>query len=318
MSISPNGIDIDEALEELASCTIWHPAYQEAKRLITKSIDSTRDRKDPSSAMLIGPTGVGKTRLCLKLEKELGPIQKIIRADCEKTIRPCVYVVLPESATTKSLSMVMAEILGGQVSDHQSITVLETLIIERLITMEVKLVILDDFHHVAGKGLSKTKSSLCKWITLLLNKSAIPFLISGTDTAEATIITAEELSDRFPYRARLQPLPMDEVTGTPALPGVLAALQKEIIRLGRLKDYVHLTDPNPYKAIYLATRGNFRRLSNLLHDSFRIALLRGDYSWTISDFAVAADDLAFCCNPNYFRMTPHQLNSELKHQTKKK
>ncbi|WP_454834586.1 TniB family NTP-binding protein [Pseudomonas lini] len=317
MSISPNGINIDEALEELAACTIWYPAYQEAMRLITKSIDSTRDRKDPSSAMLIGPTGVGKTRLCLKLEKQLGPFQTVLRADCEKTIRPCVYVELPESATIKSLSMVMAQILGGNVSDYQSITALETLIIERLITMEVKLVILDDFHHVAQKGLSKTKSSLCNWIIILLNKSGIPFLISGSPTAEATINTVQELSDRFPYRARLQSMPMAEEADTPALLGVLAALQKETIRLGKLKNYIHLTDPTPYKAIYLATQGNFRRLSNLLHDSFRIALLRGDYSLTINDFAEAADDLAFCCSPNHFRMTPNQLNSTLKGQTKR-
>ncbi|WP_223506512.1 TniB family NTP-binding protein [Pseudomonas sp. GL-RE-29] len=317
MNISPNGINIDEALEELAACTIWYPAYQEAMRLITKSIDSTRHRKDPSSAMLIGPTGVGKTRLCLKLEKQLGYSQTVIRADCEKTIKPCVYVELPESATIKSLSMVMAKILGEDVSDHQSITVLETLIIERLITMEVRLVIFDDFHHVAGKGLSKTKASLCKWISLLLNKSGIPFLISGSDTAEATINTVQELSDRFPYRARLQWLPLAEESGTPTLLGVLAALQQEVIRLGCLTDYIHLTDPNPYKAIYLATEGNFRRLSNLLHDSFRIALLRGDHSLTINDFAEAADDLAFCCTPNHFRMTPKQLNSTLKSKTNK-
>jgi len=317
MSISPNGINIDEVLEELASYTIWYPAYEEAMRLVTKSIGSTRDRKDPSSAMLIGPTGVGKTRLCLKLEKQLGPIQKVIRADCVKTIRPCVYVELPESATIKSLSKVMAEILGGNFSDYQSITVLETFIIERLITMEVKLVILDDFHHVAEKGLSKTKSSLCKWIIKLLNKSGIPFLISGSPTAEATINTVQELSDRFPYRARLQWLPLAEEAAIPALLGVLAALQQEMIRLGCLTDYIHLTDPNPYKAIYLATQGNFRRLSNLLHDSFRIALLRGDYSLTINDFAEAADDLVFCSSPNHFRMTPKELNSKLKAQPNK-
>jgi hypothetical protein len=280
-------------------------------RLVTKSIGSTRDRKDPTSAMLIGPTGVGKTRLCRKLEKQLGCIQKVIRADCEKTIRPCVYVELPESATIKSLSQVMAEILGGNFSGYQSITVLETFIIERLITMEVKLVILDDFHHVAEKGLSKTKSSLCKWIIKLLNKSGIPFLISGSATAEATINTVQELSDRFPYRARLQWLPLAEEAAKPALLGVLAALQHEMIRLGCLTDYIHLTDPNPYKAIYLATQGNFRRLSNLLHDSLRIALLRGDYSLTMNDFAEAAEDLAFCCNPNPFRMKPNELTNAL-------
>jgi hypothetical protein len=64
--------------------------------------------------------------------------------------------------------------------------------------MDVKLIILDDFHHVAEKGQLKTKSSLCSWITKILNKSGTPFLMSGTSGAETTINTAKELSDRPP------------------------------------------------------------------------------------------------------------------------
>jgi hypothetical protein len=124
MNISPNGINIDEALTELAACTVWHPAFEEAMRLITKCIDSTRNRKDSSSAMLIGPTGVGKTRLCSKIEKQLGPCHRVLRAASWKTIRPCVYIELPESATIRSLSQVMAKNLGGNVSDYQSTTTL--------------------------------------------------------------------------------------------------------------------------------------------------------------------------------------------------
>jgi len=317
MTISPCGINIDDALEAFAACTVWYPSYQEALRLITKCIDTTRDRKDPSSAMLIGPTGVGKTRLCRMLEKQLGPKQSVQRPECEKIIWPCVYIELPESTTIKSLSMVMAKILGGQPNDYQSITTLEDLIIGRLITMEVRLVILDDFHHAAEKGLSKTKSSLCNWIIKLLNRSSKPFLISGSPAAESTITMVQELSDRFPYRARLQTMSMADESSTPVLLGVLAGLQQEMIRLGHLKDYTHLTDPTPYKAIYLATQGNFRRLSNLLHDSFRIALLRGDHTLKISDLAEASEDLAFCCSPNYFHMKPNQLNNALKAQTNK-
>lgn len=314
MSICVDGINIDKALEALAACTVWHPEYREAMRLITKCIDSTRDRKDPSSAMLIGPTGVGKTRLCQMIEKQLGPVHTVRRIDCEKTIRPCVYVELPESATIKSLSMVMAEELGAQPNDHQSITTLETLIIERLHTMEVKLVILDDFHHIAEKGQLKTKSSLCNWITKLLNKSGIPLLLSASPTAETTVNRVQELSDRFPYRARLKLIPLTEETSNSVLIGVLSSIQKEMIRLGNLQSYIHLTDPKHYIAIYLSTRGNFRKLSNLLHDSFRIALTRGDYTLTLSDFAEAADDLAFCCSPNYFRMSSKQLTTALKTQ----
>jgi len=317
MNISPNGINIDEALEALAACTVWYPDYREAMRVISKCIDTTRHRKDPSSAMLIGPTGVGKTRLCRMIEKDLGPTQQARNSECDKKTWPCVYIELPESATIRNLSVVMAKVLGGNPTDNQSVVILEDFIIQRLVTIEAKLVILDDFHHVAEKGLTKTKSSLCNWIIKLLNRSGVAFLISGSSSAEETIDLVEELSDRFPYRAKLQPLPMADKASTSVLLGVLAGLEKEMIKLGHLKEYTHLTDPTPYKAIYLATRGNFRRLSDLLHDSFEIALLRGDYTLKISDFAEAAADLAFCCCPNYFLMSHYQLNFALKFQTNK-
>jgi hypothetical protein len=317
MNMSVNGINVQQALESLSACTVWYPGYQEAMRLISKCIDTTRDRKDPSSAMLIGDTGVGKTRLCRMIEKQLGTMHKVTRKNCVKMILPCLYVELPETATIKSLSMAMAKALNENPNDHQSTTSLQALIIERFITMEVKLVILDDFHHVAGKGEFKTKKSLCNWLMILLNSSGIAFLISGASDAENTINMTKELSHRFPYRARLELLPLAEEQPKSVLLGVLAGLQQEMIKLGQLKSYPHLTDPNHYKCLYLATQGNFRLLSNLLHDSFRIALIRGDQTMTINDFAEAADDLEFCKNPNYFRMSSSQISSALKAQVKR-
>lgn len=312
MNISPIGVNIDEALEALASCTVWYPDYLEAMRIITKSFSTTRNRKDPSSALLIGPTGVGKTRLCRMLEKQLGTTTTPLGPTCMKKVRPCIYIELPEASTTRSLSMVVAIALGATPLDKQSITSLEMLIIERLITMEVQLVILDDFHHIAEKGRVISKSSLCNWLMKLLNNSGIPFLVSGSLKAENLINGVQELSDRFPYRAHLKVLPLAEEYSDSTLLGVLAGLQQEMIRLGKLTQYPHLTDPHHYKAMYMATQGNFRRLSNLLHDTFSIALTRGDYTLSMDDFSLAADDLAFCCNPNYFRMPLRQLNNAIK------
>lgn len=308
---------IDEKLTALAAYTILYPDFQESMRLINKCFDTTRHRKDPASAMLIGPSGVGKTRLCHMIKKQLGNDQKVINNKCKHLVKHCVYVELPESATIKSLSMVLAKELGAYPRDHDSISTLETLIIERLLTMETKLLILDDFHHVAQKGRSITRNSLCNWIIKLLNKSGIPILLSGTSSAEETINTAQELSDRFPYRAKLAPMLIAKENSPSILTGVLTSLQKELIRLGDLQSYIHLTDPNHYLAIYLSTRGNFRRLGDLLHDSFKISLERGDNTLHLDDLAEAADDLAFCCSPNYFRMTSKQLHAALKNQTMK-
>ena len=322
--------EVTATLKTLGACTVWHPDLEHAKRLVMKSIATTAERKDPSSVLLTGKSGVGKTRLCKIIERDIG---RAYQVDCEKyvkLIRPCVYVEVPSNANIKSMAIgILMELLNTieeietppteeiekirqKELEKMSMAKTKTMIIRRLHTLETQLLILDEFHHVADRGQEITKKAICSWLTELLNKSEIPILISGLDKIIAIINSIPELSGRYSYRAVIEELAYCNAAEAPIFLSVLAGLQREMIRLGNLEKYVHLTDPKLYKAVFLATGGNFRVLSDLLNDSFRIALERDDKTLVIADFIEACNDLYFSqLHGNPFNMSVKELDSRL-------
>lgn len=322
--------EVTATLTKLAACTVWHPDLEHAKRLVMKSIATTAERKDPSSVLLTGKSGVGKTRLCKIIERDIG---KAYQVDCEeylKLIRPCVYVEVPSNANIKRTAInILMEILKTieeiatppteeiektrqKELEKMSLAQIETMIVRRLHTLETRLLILDEFHHVADRGQEITKKAICSGLTELLNKSKITILISGLEKISAIINSIPELSGRYAYRAIIEELNYCNAAEAPIFLSVLAGLQKEMIRLGNLEKYVHLTDPKLYKVVFLATSGNFRVLSNLLNDSFKIALERGDNTLVIADFIAACNDLYFSqLHGNPFNMSIKELDSRL-------
>jgi len=326
-------LQVIRTLNELARCTVWHPDFKEARRLIIKSIATTAERGDPSSALLTGHSGVGKTRLCKIIERDLGMTHVENTEAHQKLIRPCVYVEVPPSATLKSVACeILTELLKTAIqlplqksdvkidedkfSNHAhekwSLARLETMIIQRLHTLETVLLILDEFHHVADRGQDATKLAICNWLTNLLNKSQVSILLSGSMKISTIVDSVPELSGRYSYRATLKELNLANDADAPTFLGILSGLESEMIRLGGLNKYVHLTDPKLYKAMFLATNGNFRALSVLLNDSFERALLRGNKTLDIEDFIEAWWDLhTDKLYENPFRMSTKELDSKL-------
>lgn len=330
-------IRITTALTELAKCTVWHPDFEHAKRKIMKSITTTTEREDPSSALLTGDSGVGKTRLCHIIERDMGmPCKKNTETHL-KLVRPCIYLEVPPNATLKSVSCeILAELVktaeqlaapqkdesnrfNYRVYENMSLAQVEVMIIRRLHTLESILLILDEFHHVADRGQDATKLAICNWLTNLLNKSKIAILLSGSTKITGIVNSVSELSGRYAYRATLKELDYCNEFDAPVFLSVLAGLEKEMIRIGELDHYVHLTDPKLYKAMFLATNGNFRALSCMLNDSFKIALIRGDNTLRIGDFIEAYEDLHISeTHNNPFEMSFEELESTLSQQPIKK
>ncbi|HVI42281.1 MAG TPA: TniB family NTP-binding protein [Anaerovoracaceae bacterium] len=325
-----NSNKITEVLSKLADCTVWHPDFERAQHLIMKSISTTAERKDPSSALLTGKSGVGKTRLCKIIERNMGKAYQYDDKSSLKLIRPCVYVEVPADASLKSMTIdILMEILKTaeelkiqktDINDkiprpeieRVSVARMETIIIQRLLTLETKLLILDEFHHVADRGQAATKLAICNWLTNFMNKSKVAILVSGSTKILPIVNGVDELSGRFGYRATLKELDYCNEAESPIFLSILAGLQREMISLGKLENYVHLTDQKMYKAIFLATHGNFRLLSYLLNDSFKITLQRDDKSLTTIDFAEACNDLHLCKqHGNPFEMSIKELNDKL-------
>ena len=304
-----------QVLNALKQCVVWHPSFARAHQLVQKSMSTTRDRQAASSMMLTGDTGVGKSTLCKGIEVELN-IDTEQDTGCSHVFtKYCLLVEVPPKATIKTLAIEVLTKLGledrGRL-EHMGSASLDRLILQRLITMQVRLIILDEFHRILDQGATATKKIVCRWVNQILNQTTIPIVLAGLTTIETLIDTISELSDRYPYRAHLRYFNFSDEAATAQFRKVIELIELKVIEPAGFAERVILIQDLLFKAICLATDGNFRHLNILLNDTLTLALEREDNRLSLEDFARAADDLDFCRPRNPFRLSSGDLNAALR------
>lgn len=310
-----NSDDQFRVLDALKHCVIWHPGFDKAYKLTLKSINTTRDRQAASSFLLVGPTGVGKSTLCERIQRSFGAEFVQESASSQVKTLPCLLVEVPPKATIKTLAIRILVTLGlkdRERLEQMSTDSLNSMILQRLITMKVQLIILDEFHRLLDQGQIASKKMVCRTVNEILNQACIPVMLVGLPTIEKLIDDISELSDRYPYRAHLRHFDFADIAATAQFRKVISLIEQNVINLENFSERVSLTDEIIFKAICFATDGNFRHLNVLLNDSLTIAVTRADNTLTVEDFACAADDLAFCKPINPFRISGDKLSAEMK------
>lgn len=287
----------DRVLKALSQCVVWHPDFVRAHQMAQKSLSTSRDRRAATSMMLLGKTGVGKSTLCERIELELGVDSELDTEQSQVLIKPCLCVEVPPDATIKSLAVELLTHLGLKDSErlqHLSNSTLTRMIIQRLIVMRTQLIILDEFHRLIDQGQTPTKKKVCRWVNQLLNQTKLPIMLAGLPTIEELIDTVEELSDRYPYRTRLRYFDFTDRAATAQFHKFIEMVEHKVIAPAGFIERVVLTQEHTFKAICLATSGNLRHLNTLLNDSLTHALSRVANTFTLEDFAYAADFHDFC------------------------
>ena len=307
----------DRVLEALARCVVWHPDFARAYAVAEKSINATKNRRASSSMMLLGDTGVGKSTLCRRIEREIGINTSLDTVPSYILTKPCLLVEMPTDASIKSVAIELLSHLGLKDSERLqrfSSTSLTRMIIQRLIVCKTRLIILDEFHRLVDQGSPQTKKTVCRWVNQLLNETQLPIMLAGLPTIEALINSIPELSDRYPYRTYLRYFDFTDKVAISQFYKVIELIEEKVIKPAGFTEQVVLTEEFIFKGICFATNGSLRHVNMLFNDSLTLALTREDNKLTLEDFARAADGIYFCraCNP--FRLSARELKAAMKKQ----
>lgn len=305
-----------EILRQFNTFTIQHPRFKLAIERIMESIETTDEMGAPASALLLGESGTGKSRVCRRVGDLLGySEEKETDIGLTKVI-PCIYCKILENFTTKKLAEQMLYRLGHPSTAPSNGTLLDRIII-LLQTCETKLIIIDEFQQLAEKGAEKTKAALCDWVKTLLNEGNVPLLLAGLPGLAPIIDDNDQLSQRYPHRATLENLEYhsDHCGVRSEWTEVLAKFSAAMVELGNLTDYIFLSDEEFSLACYIYSAGNMRGLRFLLNGAFKRCLNRGDGCLTRSDFSITTCEVFFRnrIRPdiNPFEATHHELNQIL-------
>jgi Cdc6-like AAA superfamily ATPase len=236
--------------------------------------------------LLTGLSGVGKSTVCKYVVQQIGGRKQIESEWGVIETVPAFYCELPAGPTLKSLTIGMLAQLGCAHLSGDATTLLYRLI-TLLKTCQTQVILLDEFHHLLGKGAEKTKILVCDWVKTLMNRTLIPVVIAGTPECESIVDEHPQLARRYPFRASLRTLEYTSLNTQSDYLKVLKSLGAQIKKIGEFSDSVYLTDQALAAKIFVASGGNMNSLRQLLHEAFRIALERNTGEFSENDLAAS-------------------------------
>jgi energy-coupling factor transporter ATP-binding protein EcfA2 len=163
---------------------------------------------EPQCMALEGATGVGKSTL-VTAYAEAFP-----RYETATGIKvPVFYLETPSPVTVKGMAARMLEALGDPAAHRGPLWSMNSRLIYYLgeDACGVRLVILDDFHHLIDKRTHRILETVSDWLKVLIKETRVPFLVVGTEGQVRQILqTNDQLSRLFAVRETLAPFPWDD------------------------------------------------------------------------------------------------------------
>jgi Cdc6-like AAA superfamily ATPase len=237
--------------------------------------------EEPEHLMVLGESGVGKSRLLVKFAESKPPVQHQHFREI-----PVLYVEVPVACTIKKLATEMLKALGSpfwnrgteQDRTHQVLTLLPE--------CRVRLVILDEVNHLLDRGQYTTHYAVGDWIKQLSDKARVSFILAGTPVVEELRRTNEQLRGRFGEVMELPPLSLTTADDQTTFKGALNVFQQLLAEV----DSVSLTSPAMVKSFAYATGGRLRALRAVLVGALEIAAKQPSQALTIETLQQAFRD----------------------------
>lgn len=146
----------------------------------------------PACALLVGPTNNGKSSLLHRLVKSQP------RTSCASGVAaPIVFVEMPSSPTLERFYRgLLSSLDAPSPSTWIRTGALETLCLDLLSAVGVKLLVIDEFHNILA-GRHPTQVEFLNLLRFLTNRLKISIVLSGTEHAAHAIRTDAQLENRF-------------------------------------------------------------------------------------------------------------------------
>lgn len=143
--------------------------------------------------LLVGDSNNGKTAL---LNKFIKSNQSYVEDETNKLIVPALLIQAPPEPDERRFYNAILESLFAPYKSSERIEMKQQRVIHLLKKVELRLLIIDEIHHVLAGNLSKQRSFL-NVLKFLSNELKISMICSGTRDAFNAIQTDPQLANRF-------------------------------------------------------------------------------------------------------------------------
>ncbi len=275
-----------ELLKNLDNSVIPHKQFKIAQKGILSAIELSQFTGVAECAVLVGPAGSGKTKICESILRKFKPYKKTVN-HFESTITPAFYTSIPSPVTIKGVAINMLSSLGADNPHQGNLNDIQNRLGVLLKNSETQVILLDELQHLMSKSSSNVQ--IKDWIKFLINEYKIPIVVVGTPECESLIDSDKQLARRFVRRFHLRnfPSPMQSnLFGT-----YLKGVKKQFQKVANIAIDIDLTDPNTVLALYVATGGNPSDISQLFKQATYTSFINKQMPVSYKHFVQASQEL---------------------------
>jgi type II secretory pathway predicted ATPase ExeA len=211
--------------------------------------------------LLVGDSNNGKTAL---LNKFLKVNQSFVEEETSKLVVPVLLIQAPPEPDERRFYNTILESLFAPYNSSEKIEMKQQRVIHLLKKIELRLLIIDEIHHVLAGNLSKQRSFL-NVLKFLSKELRISMVCSGTKEAFNAIQTDPQLANRF------EPKVLKKWRNDEEYLRLLASFE----RLLPLKEESMLIEPSISTKILAMSEGLIGEISRILELSSILAIESG-------------------------------------------
>lgn len=256
----------DERLVRAHNTLIRYPRFKELHQAIQMCATLSETAGEPQCMALMGVTGAGKSTV-VRTYADVFPRTETPQG----SLIPVVYLETPSPATIKSVAAAALRHLGDPRATSGTLWSMDARLVHYLQQCQVRLVIMDDFHHLFDDETQRALVTVSNWLKVLIKEANVPFLVVGLEDKIRVILRANpQLSRLFAIRETLRPLAWD------------AAQAETIMEFSKFIEYAEkaiglpLSDELPrvemlYR-LHFATGGVVGHILNLMRQAMVLSL----------------------------------------------
>ena len=188
-------------LERAYLALIRYPRFKELHQMIQQCQQMSALGGEPQCMSLEGMTGAGKSTLVRDYAHAFP------QAYTSEGVQMSVfYMLMPSPATVKGVAATMLEQLGDPAAHKGPQWSMDSRLIKLIPECGIKLVILDDFHHLIDRDTDRILETVSDWLKVLIKKTNVPFVVVGIEGKVERILRSNpQLSRLFAARETLKP-----------------------------------------------------------------------------------------------------------------
>lgn len=174
-----NKPDLNTVRQSVSNATIMTHYYKDASNYVRRIFDTCGSPK-PKLGILVGESGVGKTRICEKFK-----LSHPDTVTVELTSRTVVYIKLRNNASVGDIfKAIFFGLMKTEMPAKGTNADKEKFVIALLKDVQTKVIIIDEAHH-AMAGVSNEHGrtgSFINTLKTLVDDSGVPILVVGLDS----------------------------------------------------------------------------------------------------------------------------------------